>query len=228
MSRLSDSLKPGKYVHLSVKDTGCGIRPEIIGKIFDPYFTTKEVGKGSGLGLAVVQGIVNSHNGLITAESEQFKGSTFHVYFPFSEGKIQGKKLDKVFDIPLGTEKILFVDDEDMIVNFSQKILGHLGYKAESKTNPLEALNLFKSAPGYFDLVVTDMSMPEITGDNLAKEILKIRPDIPVILCTGYNEKIDEEKAKKIGIRGYIMKPIEVIDLARVIRKTSDNPISDL
>jgi len=212
------NLDPGRYVHLMVKDTGRGIPSQEIDRIYDPYFTTKEVGKGAGMGLAVVHGIVMKHNGAIFVESELEKGTTFNLFFP-------GIEIEPVSELPIdeelpgGKERILFIDDEEAIVLVARNRLERLGYQVETKTDPVEALELFSEKPDRFDLVITDMTMPRMTGDLLVKEILKIRADMPTILCTGFSEKIDEEKAKGIGIRQYIEKPVNRSDLAKMIRK---------
>ena len=171
-----------------------GIAPEEIDRIFDPYFTTKEPGKATGMGLAVVHGIVKGHNALITVESELGKGSTFSIFFPAIE-KEAIVKTEPGEELPNGDERILFIDDEPSLVKMGHQILERLWYKVESTTtSPIEALKLFRSKPDRFDLVITDLTMPEMTGDKLLKEILNIRPDIPVTLCTGFSEKIDEKK----------------------------------
>ena len=214
-------LNPGPYVHLRLTDTGDGIRPEILDRIFDPYFTTKDVGKGTGLGLSVVHGIVNSHYGKITVESETGKGTTFNIFFPAVERRVTSEPKE-VQKLPTGQERILFVDDEGAMVNLNQQRLERLGYKVIPKTDPLEALEYFHTNPDQIDLVITDMTMPKMTGDRLAQEILKIRLDMPIILCTGYSNKISEEKAQEIGIRKYIEKPIEKVNLARSVREVLD------
>jgi len=216
-------LPPGSYVKLMVSDTGQGIDPEIIDRIFDPYFTTKELGKGTGIGLSVVHGIVRSHNGAISVDSKFGKGTTFCILFPVAEeaAVIETEPAD---EFPTGNERILIVDDEESMVDIGRKRLERLGYQVEARTNPLEALELFRADPDQFDLVITDMTMPHITGDKLVKEILKIRPDIPTVLCTGFSEKIDEEKAKEIGIRQYIEKPFDKGILSRLVRKALDHP----
>lgn len=215
-------LSPGNYVKLTVSDTGTGIDPEIADRIFDPYFTTREIGKGTGIGLSVVHGIVKSHNGAISVDSEVGKGTTFSILFPVAEQEavIETEAVEK---LPTGNERILFVDDEKSMAEIGRHRLERLGYKVEAKTNPIEALELFRADPDQFDIVITDMTMPHITGDKLVKEILKIRPDIPTILCTGFSEKIDEEKAKKIGIRGYIEKPFDRGTLSRIVRNVLDH-----
>jgi CheY-like chemotaxis protein len=214
-------LNPGRYVNLTVSDTGHGISHNEIDRIFDPYFTTKEVGKGTGMGLAVVHGIVKGHNGIILVESELGKGTTFSIFFPVvaKEAVVETEADEK---LPTGDERILFVDDEELIVGIEHQILERLGYKVESTTSPIDALELFRSKPDQFDLVITDMTMPKMTGDKLVKEILKIQPDIPIILCTGFSEKIDEKKAKAIGVADYIEKPLDMRDYAMKIRKVLD------
>ena len=206
-------LNMGRYVNLTVSDTGHGISQEEIDRIFDPYFTTKEVGKGTGMGLAVIHGIVKEHNGMITVESELGKGTTFNTFFPAVEKEvILETETDE--ELPTGNERILFIDDEESLVKIGHQRLERLGYKVEATTSPIEALDLFRSKPDQYDLVITDLTMPKMTGDKLVKEILNMRPDIPIILCTGFNEKIDEKKAKAIGAADYIEKPIDKHDFA--------------
>jgi PAS domain S-box-containing protein len=211
-------LNPGRYVNLAVSDTGHGISQEKIDRIFDPYFTTKEVGKGTGMGLAVVHGIVKGHNGLITVESELGKGTTFSIFFPVVEREVvvEAETDEK---LPTGSERILFIDDEESLVKIGHQRLEWLGYKVEATISPIEALKLFRSQPDQFDLVITDLTMPKMTGDKLVKEILNIRSDIPIILCTGFSEKIDEKKSKAIGASGYLEKPHDKRDLAKMVRK---------
>jgi PAS domain S-box-containing protein len=215
-------LPPNRYVRLTVRDTGTGIDHEIKDRIFDPYFTTKEVGKGTGIGLSVVHGIVKSHNGAISVDSKFGEGTTFSILFPIAEEEAvtETEPADK---FPTGNEKILIVDDEESMVDIGRGRLERLGYQVEVRTNPIDALELFRADPDEFDLVITDMTMPRITGDKLVKDILKIRPDIPTILCTGFSERIDEEKAKEIGIRGYIQKPFDQGTLSRIVRTILDH-----
>ena len=194
---------------------------EVVDRIFDPYFTTKGVGKGTGLGLSVVHGIVNSHNGRISVESGAGKGTTFKILFPAVEKQIP-EKPKKLEELPTGQERILFVDDENAMVSLNQQRLERLGYKVTGKTNPSEALEFFRSDPNQFDLVITDMTMPRMTGDKLAQEVLKIRSDIPIIICTGYSNRMSEAKAQELGIRKYIEKPIEMENLARSVREVLD------
>ena len=216
------NLNPGRYVNLTVSDTGHGMPPENIDRIFDPYFTTKEIGKGSGMGLAVVHGIVKNHDGVILVDSELEKGTTFNIFFPITEREpMPEKPIDE--GLPTGKERILFIDDEKSMVAVGRDRLKNLGYQVEDKTSPVKALKLFRANPDQFDLVITDMTMPQMTGDHLVEEILKIRPDLPTIICTGFSEKIDKEKAKKIGICQYIEKPLNWSDLAKMVRRTLDN-----
>lgn len=214
-------LSPGYYVVMKVSDTGQGISPEIKDRIFDPYFTTKEMGKGSGMGLSVVHGILQSHQGAISVDSEPGKGTTFTVFFPVieEEAVIESKNVE---EFPTGNERILFIDDEKSIVNMAQKMLERLGYQVETKKNPVDALELFHSKPDWFDLVVTDMTMPYMTGDKLVEQILNISPDMPTILCTGFSEKISEEKAQALGIKAFVLKPLVKRDFAVTIRKVLD------
>jgi PAS domain S-box-containing protein len=210
-------LDTGFYVELAVKDTGQGIRPEIMERIFDPYFTTKEKGVGTGLGLAVVHGIVKKSNGTIRVESQPGQGSTFYIYLPQIE--MRSRLLPNSSLAPLGgSGKILFVDDEKMIADIGEKILKRLGYDVVSRTSPIEALELFKAKPRAFDLVISDQTMPGMTGDGLAKELMRINPEIPVILCTGYSQLIDPEKAKEKGIKALVMKPILINEMDAAIR----------
>jgi len=214
-------LTPGNYIKVTVSDTGQGIAPEAIDRIFDPYFTTKEVDKGSGIGLSVVHGIVKSHGGAIRVKSELGKGTTFIVLFPAVETKTDSE-IETDEKLPSGDERILFIDDEESIAKLGHQRLERLGYKVETKTSPIEALELFRAKPDQFDLVITDLTMPKMTGDKLVKEILNIRSDIPVILCTGFIEKIDEKKAKAIGVADYIEKPVDKCNFSYKVRKVLD------
>ena len=214
-------LKPGSYIQLIVRDTGHGMSPDIIDRIFDPFFTTKEKGVGTGMGLSVIHGIVKSYGGAIHVRSEQGKGSVLTVFLPIIEkGQEPGTLIEK--PAPTGTERILFIDDEKALADMGQKILESLGYETTARTSSADALELFKKEPDRFDLVVTDMTMPNITGDQLAKKFMAIRQDIPVILCTGFSTRITEEKAKDMGIRAFISKPILKQDMAETIRKVLD------
>lgn len=212
-------------MRLSIKDNGIGIEQKFLDRIFDPYFTTKTVGKGSGMGLAVVIGIVKSHDGMITVDSEPGVGTTFDVYFPAIDRQAQ-EKIEEKETLPEGTEKILVVDDEESIVNLTKGRIERLGYQVTATTSSIDALKIFRSQPDIFDLIVTDQTMPEMTGEQLASELMKTRPDIPINLCTGYSSKVDEEKAKLLGISAFIMKPIGYTKLAKTIRKVLDSKTS--
>lgn len=221
---LLSKLVPGEYALLTVADTGIGIEKDIMDKILDPYFTTKETGKGTGLGLSVVQGIVKSCNGDIRIYSEPGKGTEIQVYLPIMDRKVDVIRTDRN-EQPIrgGTEKIFLVDDEEAIIRMEQQMLERLGYIVTIRTGSVDALEAFKANPDSFDLVVTDMAMPNMTGVQLAGEIKKIRPDIPVILCTGFSYQVNDEKSKALGIQGFVMKPVVMRELAETIRKVLDN-----
>ncbi len=214
-------LKNGKYVNIMVSDTGPGIDPKIIDRIFDPYFTTKGIGKGSGMGLAVVHGIVKSHGGAIKVDSTLGKGTTFSILFPLVQ-ETAAVEEETIQEIPRGNETILFVDDEISIVNMVQRMFERLGYKVQTATTPQDALDRFALNPDYFDLVITDMTMPQMTGVKLSEKLMDIRPDIPIIICTGYSALVDEEKAKELRLAAYVMKPINMRETAQTIRKILD------
>jgi PAS domain S-box-containing protein len=217
-------VKPGKFIKLTVSDTGCGMSPEVSGRIFDPFFTTKKVGQGTGMGLSVVHGIVKSHGGAITVKSSPGQGTIFSIFLPAAEA-VSITPEDSVQLMVTGTEHILFVDDEDFQADLGKRLLARLGYRVTARTDSREALGLFSQKPDDFDLVITDMTMPAMTGDVLAAKIISIRPDIPVIVCTGYSEKIDREFIKKIGIKELAMKPLAMKDLAEMIRRVLDEKI---
>ncbi|MGA2108529.1 MAG: PocR ligand-binding domain-containing protein, partial [Syntrophorhabdales bacterium] len=210
-------MKPGPYVELVVRDTGKGISRDIIDRIFDPFFTTKKVGEGTGLGLSVVHGIVHQHEGHISVESEEGKGSTFTVSLPAVEAALPEKGVAEQ-SAPMGCERILFVDDEELLAEMGKEILEDLGYEVIATTSSAEALALFKSEPGRFDLVITDVTMPEITGVELAREILSLRPDMPIIMCTGFSHLVNPDTAKAAGIKAFAMKPLTKREIARTIR----------
>jgi PAS domain S-box-containing protein len=217
----SEGMKPGLYVRLMVRDTGVGIPTDIIGKIFDPFFTTKKQGEGTGLGLSVVHGIVKQHDGYITVESEPGKGSIFTIHFPKVEEQPKVRTVDEE-SIPTGSERILFIDDENALVEMEQEMLTGLGYLVVSKNNSREALAILRLEPSRFDLVVTDETMPDMTGVELAKELLAIRSDIPIILCTGFSDEVNKQSAKAAGIKAFAMKPLTKGEIARTIRKVLD------
>jgi two-component system cell cycle sensor histidine kinase/response regulator CckA len=210
-------LRPGSYVRLTVCDTGCGIEPTIMARIFDPYFTTKEVGKGTGMGLAVVHGIVKHHGGAISAQSELGQGASFQVYLPVREAEAVLASPQTV-SLSSGQERILFIDDEPALVSMGKECLERLGYEVVTETSSREALTLFIRQPERFDLVITDMTMPGMTGKRLAEELRRIRPDIPIILCTGFSNHLNEEQAKAIGMCALLMKPFVLRELAETVR----------
>jgi PAS domain S-box-containing protein len=210
-------LEPGHYLKLSVSDTGCGMDAHTLERIFDPYFTTKEVGKGSGLGLAVVHGIVKRQGGTITVQSEPGKGTIFCIYIPAVKAIIDST-VETGQVLPTGTERILLVDDERSVVEMETAIFQRLGYDVTSATNSLRALEIFRSRPGEFDLIITDYTMPNLTGIDLSKEIRLIQPDIPIILCTGFSEKVTEKSAMDLGVE-LAMKPFGMKQIAELVRK---------
>ena len=218
-----DDLAPGNYQELIVKDSGPGIDKKIQDKIFDPYFTTKEVGKGSGMGLSVVHGIVKSHDGAIYVDSFPGKGASFSLFFPtLKTPQKESEKIDEMISYK-GSEKILFIDDESEIVDTNSKILQQLGYIVEGMTDPQEAIAKVKNDPDYFDLVITDMTMPKINGREVSETIKKIRPNLPIILFSGHNLITDDKQKKEMGISAYAIKPVSVDKMARTIRKVLDH-----
>ena len=222
----SMNLVPGNYARLCVSDTGSGIEKNQLDKIFDPYFTTKETGRGTGLGLAVVQGIVRQSHGDIHIESEPGKGTEVKVYLPIKAKiaeDIEEIQIDQDKPVQGGIEKILLVDDEAPIVKMEEQMLDRLGYTVTIRTGSLDALEAFKADPQGFDVVVTDMTMPNMTGVQLAAELKKIRPNIPVVLCTGFSYQVNDEKSKALGIDGFVMKPVIMTEIATTIRKVLDN-----
>ena len=214
-------LRYGNYIELLISDTGTGISPDIIDSIFDPYFTTKEPGEGTGMGLAMVHGIIESYGGKIAVESNLGVGTTFKIYIPVTH-KRKEQRIYEHEHLAQGTERVLVVDDEVPIAEVVKKRLDRLGYRVTIRTSSVEALELFHLNPDAFDLVVTDMTMPNMTGDKLAIELMKIRPDIPVVLCTGYSKKISDETVSDIGIKALIIKPIVSADLAETVREVLD------
>jgi PAS domain S-box-containing protein len=214
-------LKPGPYIKLTVQDTGHGMDETIRSRIFDPYFTTKEKGVGTGLGLSLVHGIVSKLGGEITVESELGKGTAFRVYLPMIE-TFHIETTESRNPIPEGRECILFVDDEDVLVDIGQKMLEKLGYKVIARTSPLEALEAFRAQAEKIDLVISDLTMPNMTGDVLARELMRLRPDVPVIVCSGFSEELNEQNARSMGIREFVMKPLVMRKLADTIRNVLD------
>jgi len=217
-------IKPGSYIELLISDTGHGIPREYIDRIFDPYFTSKEKGEGTGLGLAVVHGIVSSHGGAISVESKIGAETTFHVLFPERSADTPSEERSRPIapDTFTGHERILFIDDEPALVEIGQEILTTLGYRVETTTSSMEAIERFRAAPDQFDLIISDLTMPKMTGEVLAREAMQIRPDIPVILFTGYSDIVSREKFLSLGIRDCLMKPLTRKDLAESIRRVLD------
>jgi PAS domain S-box-containing protein len=215
-------LKPGPYLELSVSDTGYGIPAHLLDRIFDPFFTTKEKSEGTGMGLSVVHGIVGSYGGKIIVSSEPGKGSTFKIYLPKVERDEAPQPIAEE-SIAGGTERILFVDDEPALVKIGKQMLESLGYKVTGRTSSVEALELFKAKADSFDLVITDMTMPNMTGDELARELIHVKPEIPVILCTGYSARINQQQAAAMGIRAFVSKPVPRMDIAKTIRNVIDD-----
>jgi PAS domain S-box-containing protein len=221
----SDFTEPGRYAKLSVTDNGIGIPPAVISKIFEPYFTTKKDGKGTGLGLAMVQGIVKEHKGEIRVNSQVNRGTTVTIYLPLMQ-KAGKKTTSNTCDIiERGHEHILVIDDESTIAGLEMQMLERLGYTVTMGGTSLDALKIFRANPDSFDLVLTDMAMPHLSGVELARELLLITPDIPLVLCTGFSEKIDEHKARAIGFKGFLMKPMGMRDLAKTIRTALDEKL---
>ena len=213
---------PGGYLCITVSDTGTGIDQTLVDKIFDPYFTTKEQGKGTGLGLSVVHGIVKEHGGDIRVYSEVGKGTAFHVYLPLLKDDRDSKTAAVTRMYPTGCERILLVDDEESIAAVERMMLEKLGYQITVRTNSLDAVSAFKANPGNFDLVISDKGMPLMTGEQLARELISIRPEIPIIICTGFSYEIDEQQGKAMGIKGFLMKPVSLVDMAEMVRKVLD------
>ena len=215
------NLKPGPYLQVTVSDTGPGIPANELDRIFEPFFTTKEKGEGTGMGLAVVHGIVTDHGGDIYVHSEMGQGATFTVFLPAVESRLKPENQDET-PVPTGTERILFIDDETALATTGKRMLEALGYEVVTRTSSAEALELFKSQPDRFDLVITDMTMPTLTGDKLAEEMMNIRSDLPIILCTGFSARMSETKALDLGIRAYVTKPMLIRQIAETIRNVLD------
>jgi len=211
----------GVYLDLEISDTGCGMNAVTLSKVFDPFFTTKAKDKGTGLGLAVVHGIIKQHKGEITVFSEPGRGTTFHIYLPVIKEESSTATNNIPEDIAHGNgERILFIDDEHSIVDMMRQLLEHIGYMVTTSTNSSEALDIFKNNRDQFDLIITDMTMPEMTGVDLAREIHILEPKMPIILCSGYSEIINKSNAKSFGIDTYLKKPIDKQTLAKVVKSS--------
>ncbi len=215
-------LKPGRYAMLTVSDNGTGIDPAIIERIFEPYFTTKKQGKGTGLGLSLVYGIVKEHGGDIKVYSELGKGTAFHVYLPLIDKPSESEAAGAAAGLSGGNERILLVDDEAVIIKLEKQMLERLGYQVESCSSSPDALEAFKARPDAYDAVITDMTMPHMTGEHLARELKAIRPEIPVVLCTGFSERINAHTAESLGVNGFLMKPVIRSEMAATLRRVLD------
>jgi len=214
-------LQPGTFVQLSIRDTGPGIPPGILDRIFDPFFTTKEVGKGTGLGLSMVYSIVKGCYGAIACDSRVGEGTEFRILLPALEGHAE-EEAQSTDLTPHGKEHILLIDDEEMLAELGQAMLERLGYHVTTRGNSIDALTTFQNQPDTFDIIITDQTMPRMTGVDLARRILQIRPHMPIILCTGYSSLISEDKAKAAGIKGFAYKPLAKKDIGALVRKILD------
>jgi CheY-like chemotaxis protein len=215
-------MRPGSYILLRVTDNGEGMTEDVLAKAYDPFFTTKRQGEGTGLGLSVVHGIVKECDGYIVAESRPGEGTTFSVYFPKITQEVRIVE-DTKEPVPTGHETILFIDDEELLVEMGMELLTDLGYHVESRTSSREALALVRLDPSRFDLIITDQTMPDMTGIELAREVLRIRPDIPVILCTGFSHSANKGSARAAGVKSFAMKPLTKREIAETIRTVLDD-----
>jgi PAS domain S-box-containing protein len=218
---LFPDMPPAGYLKVSISDTGPGIADDALDRVFEPYFTTKEIGKGSGMGLAVVHGIISNHGGAIVVKNRVEGGATFSFLIPACGGPSLPED-DEAIAVTLGSEAILFVDDEKTIATMTRDMLERAGYRVEIRSDPFAALELFRSAPQRFDMVITDMTMPGMGGDVLARKVMEIRPEIPVIICTGYSNLLDKDKAEALGIAAFVMKPVVMKQITRVVREVLD------
>src|SRR5206468_1548106 len=215
-------LPPGPYVCITVADTGHGMTPDVMDRIFEPFFTTKAPGEGTGMGLALVHGIITNHGGAVRVTSAIGQGTTFTVYLPRSTALGQDEVSQEQSPLPgalRGAERVLLVDDEAALVSLGEAILQRLGYEAVVCTSSAEALEVFRTAPQRFDLVITDQTMPHMTGERLAQALRHLRPDIPIILCTGFSPGMHAERAQELGIDALLMKPLAMQELAQAIQQ---------
>ena len=211
---------PGDYLKLSVSDTGPGIPPELVSRIFEPFFTTKKAGEGTGMGLALVYGIVKSYGGGISLDNNPGRGACFNVFLPvYLEDEAQEPTFTEPRGLPLGAEKILLVDDEQALIKVGSSLLTKLGYEVTAEQSSLDALEIFSKNPDYFDLVITDQTMPKMTGLELSARITALRPDIPVILCTGFSNRVTHSSLMENNITKLLLKPLSIELLARSIRE---------
>ena len=215
-------ISPGRYQRLSVSDTGVGMEKDVLDRIFDPFFTTKEIGKGTGMGLSMVHGIVADSGGTITVYSEPGQGTTFHVYLPLVNGNSTKKPPPSSHDLPRGNETILFVDDEPTIVDIGKKTLSRLGYQVKGFTSARKAFEALKAAPEDFDLLITDYTMPGMTGVQLAKQVSAVKADMPIIICTGFAERLNAKSAQEINVSRLVNKPLAASEISRIVRKVLD------
>ncbi|MBF0377685.1 MAG: PAS domain S-box protein [Desulfamplus sp.] len=213
------NMNEGNYIRLSVADTGGGIPPYIIDRIFDPYFTTKPVGEGTGLGLSTIHGIVDDHGGKIKVYSKVGVGTTFHVFLPATDTAAAKITSEQALQLPKGSECILYVDDEKTIIDLSRDLLERLGYQVETRASAIDAIYAFQAAPQKYDLIISDINMPKMTGDEMIRQMKAIRPDIPIILCSGFSERLSPQTMEAIGINAVLMKPVIYADLAHTVRK---------
>jgi CheY-like chemotaxis protein len=211
-------LREGRYVRLTIADTGHGMDRATIDRIFEPFFTTKAPGEGTGLGLSVVHGVVRSHDGVITVTSEADRGTTFQIHFPVYEVRTPAFGISAVPRPAGGHERVLLVDDEQAVARSSARILERFGYRVTFHTDPVQALDVFRESPDSFDLVISDLTMPGLSGLELAREIRALRPDLPVILASGYVEEATLERARALGVREVLLKPVMPNELAETVR----------
>jgi signal transduction histidine kinase/ActR/RegA family two-component response regulator len=217
------NLPPGRYVRLVIADNGCGMDRATLGRIFDPFFTTKPAGQGTGLGLSIVHGIMNSCHGAVTVYSQPDKGTSFHLYFPAAAGKVESQPAPAAKLASAHGERVMYVDDEEPLVRLAKRVLTRLGYLVTGHTDPVQALEEFRDRPGDFDVIITDVSMPSLSGFDLTREALAIRPDLPVIMTSGYVRKEDEEAAQQLGVREIILKPNTLDELGKALQRLFAN-----
>jgi CheY-like chemotaxis protein len=217
-------LGAGRYVRLSFSDSGRGMQADELKRAFDPFFTTKSVGEGVGMGLAVVHGIVRAHGGAVTASSGDGKGSTFCIYLPRVEPATLVEPVTTEVTLPRGDERVLLVDDETLIADMGRQLLESLGYDVTVRTDSRSALATFRAAPDRFDLAILDQVMPRMTGSDLARELLTLRPNLPIIIWTAFGRGFDESDARKMGISRFLTKSTRLEDYARAVRQTLDAP----
>ena len=215
-------LQPGPYTLISISDNGCGMEKAVLNKIFDPYFTTKSRDEGTGMGLAMVHGIMKSHGGHISGYSEPGQGTTFHLYLPQIETLPHDTDLQNMNQIPRGDESILHIDDEPTVARMQHRVLESLGYKVTTYNDPLDALKFYTAHPNDCDLIITDMTMPGMNGSKVTQEFIKLNPKAKVIICTGFSELLNEQSAISIGAKSFVMKPLIRTVIARLVRETLD------